>query len=123
MRDAFIWCSHCGEPHPITEKVCPVTARPLDTTLHRSPSAPTAPTHPMIGSVIDKKFRIRAILGEGGMGTVFEAEHLLLQRSVALKLLRPTMSDPKRAMKRLQHEARIAGAIGHPHICDVYDVG
>lgn len=129
MNNAFAWCRHCGEPHPITERVCPVTAQPLNTTLHTTsperpwPASAPAPVHPMVGSVIDNKYRIRSVLGEGGMGTVFEAQHLLLQRSVALKLIRPTMSDPLRAMKRMQHEARIAGAIGHPHICDVYDIG
>jgi serine/threonine-protein kinase len=72
---------------------------------------------------VGRKYVIRAILGEGGMGTVYEAEHLAIGRAVAVKVLHPQQMRKSEAVKRFHHEARAAGAIGHPNICEVYDLG
>ena len=66
---------------------------------------------------------MRGILGEGGMGTVFEAEHITLGRSVAIKVLHSAHATKKDSIRRFQQEARAAGAIGHPNICGVIDLG
>jgi serine/threonine-protein kinase len=66
---------------------------------------------------------VRDVLGEGGMGTVFEAEHIALGRSVAVKVLHATQATKKDSIRRFQQEARAAGAIGHPNICGVIDLG
>jgi serine/threonine-protein kinase len=66
---------------------------------------------------------VRSILGEGGMGTVYEAEHITIGRSVAVKVLHPNQARKKDAVRRFHQEARAAGAIGHPNICEVYDLG
>jgi eukaryotic-like serine/threonine-protein kinase len=66
---------------------------------------------------------VRGVLGEGGMGTVFEAEHIALGRSVAVKVLHATQAAKKDSIRRFQREARAAGAIGHPNICGVIDLG
>jgi serine/threonine protein kinase len=63
------------------------------------------------------------VLGEGGMGTVYEAEHLVIGRLVALKVLHPGFTSESEAVRRFRHEARAAGSIGHPNICEIYDVG
>jgi serine/threonine protein kinase len=57
------------------------------------------------------------------MGTVFEAEHITLGRSVAVKVLHASQAAKKDAIRRFQQEARAAGAIGHPNICGVIDLG
>ncbi len=57
------------------------------------------------------------------MGTVFEAENLAIGRTVAVKVLHPTQARKRVAVKRFHQEARAAGAIGHPNICEVYDLG
>jgi serine/threonine-protein kinase len=57
------------------------------------------------------------------MGTVYEAEHIGLGRLVAIKVLNSTQAKKRVAVKRFQQEARAAGAIGHPNICEVYDLG
>ena len=57
------------------------------------------------------------------MGTVFEAEHAALGRSVAVKILHATQATKKDAIRRFQQEARAAAAIGHPNICGVIDLG
>jgi serine/threonine-protein kinase len=77
----------------------------------------------LLGQTIGGRYRIRGVLGEGGMGTVYDAEHVGLSRQVAIKVLSPAQSKKRVAVKRFQQEARAAGAIGHPNICEVYDLG
>jgi hypothetical protein len=77
----------------------------------------------LIGRTVSGRYIIKGVLGEGGMGTVYEAEHLGLGRSVAIKVLNPSQAKKRVAVKRFQQEARAAGAIGHPNICEVYDLG
>ncbi len=73
--------------------------------------------------MVDGKYRVRAILGEGGMGAVFEAEHHAIGRVVAMKVLHPSQASKTVAVKRFHQEARAAGGIGHPNICEVFDFG
>ncbi len=77
----------------------------------------------LIGRAVSDRYLIRGVLGEGGMGTVYEAEHIGLGRQVAIKVLNPSQAKKRVAVKRFQQEARAAGAIGHPNICEVYDLG
>ncbi|MBL9111960.1 MAG: serine/threonine protein kinase, partial [Myxococcales bacterium] len=78
---------------------------------------------PLIGQVLGNRYKILSILGSGGMGMVYEAEHLGLERQVAVKVLNPVQAKKKNTVKRFQQEARAAGGIGHPNICEVYDMG
>jgi serine/threonine-protein kinase len=75
------------------------------------------------GQTVSGRYLIHGILGEGGMGTVYEAEHVGLGRHVAIKVLSPSQAKKTVAVKRFQQEARAAGAIGHPNICEMYDLG
>ena len=77
----------------------------------------------LIGKTVSDRYIIRSMLGEGGMGTVYDAEHMGLGRNVAIKVLNPSQAKKRVAVKRFQQEARAAGAIGHPNICEVYDLG
>lgn len=77
----------------------------------------------LVGRVVDEKYGLRGVIGEGGMGAVYEAEHLVLGRTVALKVLNPQNAARPEAVSRFRHEARVAGSIGHPNICEIYDVG
>ena len=86
-------------------------------------STPPQPHRELIGKMIGGKYFVRAVLGEGGMGAVYEAENRALGRSVAVKVLHPAQARKKVAVKRFHQEARAAGAIGHPNICEVYDLG
>ncbi|MBI5501661.1 MAG: serine/threonine protein kinase, partial [Deltaproteobacteria bacterium] len=75
------------------------------------------------GLVLGDKYRLTRPLGSGGMGYVWEAEHLRLGRTVAVKLLRPELVSDPAALARFQQEATAAARIGSPHIVDVLDVG
>jgi len=89
-------CPHCGEPHPPTYSHCPRTGKPLQ----------TGPA--LVGRVIAGRYRVTGILGEGGMGAVYIAEHLLLGRKVAIKRLHPELTGDEKAVARFQREARAA---------------
>jgi len=74
------------------------------------------------GTVLSGKYRLEALLGEGGMGAVWRASNLLLDLPVAIKLIRADL-DRGALRARLQLEARSAAKLGHPAIVRVYDVG
>jgi serine/threonine-protein kinase len=130
-----IRCPHCGSPHDAGTTVCPITLRAIAPSSSVPTARPSEPTktpasskkggsrRELLGQTIDGKFRVRAILGEGGMGTVFEAEHVAIGRIVAMKVLHPAQASKSVAVKRFHQEARAAGGIGHPNICEVYDIG
>ncbi len=69
------------------------------------------------------QYRVTGILGEGGMGVVYAAEHTLLARPAAVKVLLPELSGNQEIVKRFFNEARAATAIRHPGIVEVYEVG
>jgi serine/threonine protein kinase len=76
----------------------------------------------MIGKTISH-YRILSKLGEGGMGVVYKAEDLTLQRTVALKFLPAESLASASDRSRLVHEARAAAVLLHPNICPVYEIG
>jgi serine/threonine protein kinase len=85
---------------------------------------PTAPkTEGIIGSYIDGRYLIMRLIGEGGMGLVYEAVHVEIQRRVAVKVLHAMYTRQNEVLARFRSEARAATRIGHPHIIDVFDSG
>jgi serine/threonine-protein kinase len=76
----------------------------------------------MIGQTISH-YRVLRVLGEGGMGVVYEAEDVRLGRHVALKFIVHKALDRRESVERFEREARAASVLNHPNICTVYDVG
>lgn len=77
---------------------------------------------PALGTVLRARYRLDSELGRGGMGTVYRATDLELEREVAVKVL-SARSQTSQARERLIREARAAAALNHPHIVTVHDVG
>ncbi len=75
------------------------------------------------GSVLNNRYRILGDLGEGGMSKVYKAQDTLLDRVVALKVLRPQYSADESFLARFRREAQAAARLAHPNIVDVYDIG
>jgi len=75
------------------------------------------------GDVVEGRYRIIKTLGEGGMGTVFLAEHALIKRRVAIKILHPELATDANVIERFMNEARAAGTLGHPNIVESTDMG
>jgi eukaryotic-like serine/threonine-protein kinase len=69
------------------------------------------------------QYRLRDEIGAGGMGAVYLAEHRLLKRSCALKVIRPERAGDPRSLERFEHEVRATARLSDPHIVEVYDYG
>src|SRR5437870_10567364 len=112
-------CSRCGRRFPDNTHLCPDDFMPLraDDTLV------DAPVDRLIGQVFDGKYRLDERLGEGGMGTVYRATHLLIDRPVAIKVLNERFVTDEAAQERFRREARAAGRIQHTNAVTVTDFG
>jgi serine/threonine-protein kinase len=78
---------------------------------------------PLLGKVIAGRYRLEARLGEGGMGVVYRARHVLIDRVVALKLIRPDLKSETHLRAWMLREARAANRVDHAHIIDIHDIG
>jgi serine/threonine protein kinase len=77
---------------------------------------------PELGTIVGGKYRILRVLGEGGMGVVYEAENVLTLKRAAIKWLHPQLLAHGEAYSRVLHEARASARIRHHNVVDVYDV-
>src|SRR6266481_4548032 len=77
----------------------------------------------LIGEVLDGKYRVEKLLGEGGMGAVYLATHLGTERPVAVKVIAPQFMQHDEFVERFRREARAAGRLRHPNVVDVTDFG
>ncbi len=75
------------------------------------------------GDMVEGRYRIIKTLGAGGMGTVFLAEHALIKRKVAIKILHQDLATNADVIERFMNEARAAGTLGHPNIVESTDMG
>jgi len=76
-----------------------------------------------LGSLVDNKYLIVRLIGEGGMGAVFEGQNVLIQRRVAIKVLHRATAANQATVTRFEREAQAAGRIGSDHILEVIDLG
>ncbi len=114
-------CRGCGREFSGGETFCPVDGSRLSTASQARELASRA--DPLIGTVLGERYRILRAIGEGGMGVVYEAEHELIEKRVALKVLREAFTRRADVVERFRQEAKSASKIGHPNIVDVSDFG
>lgn len=75
------------------------------------------------GQVINGRYEIIKLIGEGGMANVYLAYDPILKRNVAVKILRGDLSNDEKFVKRFKREAISASSLAHPNIVEIYDVG
>ena len=107
-------CPTCGAQYPPTVRLCTADGTVLQT-------APPPDTN--IGRVLDGKYRIDTRLGVGGMGAVYRGKHLMLDKTVAVKLIKAEHAATPDFARRFQREARAASSLTHPNIATAYDLG
>jgi len=108
-------CPKCLGRYPADFNVCPKDATPLQ-------QAPVD-SDPLLGSILGSTYQITRVLGEGGMGKVYEAKHLrLASRRFAVKVLHAEYARHNDVLSRFQREAEAAASITHTHVLEVFDV-
>ena len=124
-----------GSPHPV-KRATFLGRRPGDGTVSSAQATPHArtrngdppmtdvalPTELEPGSLVDE-FRIDAVAGRGGMGVVYRATQVGLDRPVALKVIAPGLANDETFRERFARESALAGAIEHPNVIPVYGAG
>ena len=135
--DAHFLCSaslcRCGAHllrykslHPKQMKVCPVCDRkfPDKMTLCSADAAVLKRVDdPLIGQTLAGKYRIEKLIKTGGMGSVYRGRHVLMDKTVAIKVLRPSLAGDDAVVGRFSREAKAASKISHPHAVSVTDFG
>ena len=107
-------CSTCGTTYSSTVRICVHDGTPL--TADRTDDK-------YLGTLLDGKYRIDAFINAGGMGSLYRALHVMLDKTVAVKVIRPELVTSDEIVARFQREARAASTLEHPNIVSVYDLG
>lgn len=105
-------CPKCGVEYPDATTLCPADGVALEKS-----------TDSLIGVTLAGKYRVDARLNEGGMGTVYRGTHVLMDKTVAIKVLRPSLAADEKIVARFSREARAASRISHPNALNVTDFG
>jgi eukaryotic-like serine/threonine-protein kinase len=108
-------CPACGARYGAAERLCPVDGAVLE---HEQ-----SPEEQFIGKTLDGKYRLESFISRGGMGAVFRGTHVMLNRAVAVKMIKADLVSSPEIVRRFQREARAATQLNHPNVVDVYDLG
>ena len=114
----MLHCPTCGRHYTPDFEICPEDQSPLQAD---STFAGPAPVDPLVGHTLDEKYRLEEKLGVGGMGTVYRARHLLIDRPVAIKVLNQRFVEDEAARTQFRREAKAAGRLQHTNAVTVTD--
>ena len=126
---ATVTCPRCARALPPgTAKVCIYCGTPLTVTPARNSALgfglPSRPQRdPLVGELVAGRFKVEELIGQGGMGKVYRARHLALDRVVCLKMLRPALLEDPTLVGRFEREAKAASRLNHPNGISVLDFG
>lgn len=107
-------CSVCGHPYVGDVRFCQSCGSIVD----RDDNEPT-----LTGQLVDGRYRVMEVLGEGAMGQVYRAEQVQMGRECALKVMKASELSERDAIQRFRREAASAARIVHPNVAAVYDFG
>src|SRR5687767_7211856 len=107
-------CSTCGTNYGSTVRICVRDGTPL---------VAGRADDPHLGKLLDGKYRIESFISGGGMGSVYRALHVMLDKTVAVKMIKNELVTSDEVVSRFQREARAASNLNHPNIVSVYDLG
>lgn len=105
-------CPKCEKTYEDTSTLCPNDGTVLQKT-----------DDGLIGQTLADKYRVEELLSHGGMGTVYRGTHVLMDKTVAIKVLNPSLAADDKIVARFSREARAASRISHPHALNVTDFG
>jgi serine/threonine-protein kinase len=102
-------CGGCAAEVQLEDPFCPRCGAPI--------------TDPFIGTIVGERYRIVSRIGVGGMGAVYRAEHTMMRRDLAIKVLLPELGGKEEFARRFEREAESASRLTHPNIITVTDFG
>ncbi len=110
-------CPVCSQRYSPGSRFCPFDGEPLEA-FEWDPDI-----DPLLGKVIDDRYKVESVIGEGGMGKVYAVSHLRLERTFAMKVLRTELARDRSLADRFIQEAKATAAINHPSIITICDFG
>jgi serine/threonine protein kinase len=111
-------CPRCGQHFTAEGRFCPFDAALLVRAEDWNPS-----DDPLLGGVIDDRYEVEALIGQGGMGSVYRVRHVGLGRAFALKALRRDLADDAEVREGFVREAKTASRVAHPGLVHISDFG
>jgi serine/threonine-protein kinase len=105
-------CPVCGKEYSDTSSLCTLDAEVLQSV-----------DDPLLGQTLAEKYFIEQLIKRGGMGSVYRGKHVMMDKTVAVKVLRPSLAGDDVVVARFSREAKAASRISHPHAVSVTDFG
>jgi serine/threonine-protein kinase len=122
MTNGVVECFRCHTPLPESSKFCSTCGADVSGGDGPTSTSSVDMVRERLQRIIEGQYRIERLLGKGGMGQVFLAHDLTLEREVAIKVLPPDVSQDDQVVRRFQQEAKTAAKLDHPNIIPIYRV-
>lgn len=113
-------CPGCGREHKEEGRFCPLCGRDLKAYLQ---ARRKSDQDPLLGQVIDQRYRVVKVIGRGGMGVVYQVEHIAMGKIMAMKLLNSQVRSRPHAVRRFRQEIKVVARLSHVHTVSVFDCG